>query len=126
MSLLFKHRFFGPIRAGAKTQTLRWWRRPMVRAGRLVAVPHLGGGRLRIKSVRPLGGLAELTESDAAADGFASLADLLAELRAMYPALSDRPGRLGRRGAAGGDGPDSARRLYRVRFRFVADRGASP
>jgi cytidine deaminase len=110
MPILFKRCFFDAIRSGAKTATIRWWARPMVRAGALVAVPFLAGGRLLIDAVEPLASLAELTEADAVADGFASRPALLATLRAIYPELRSRA-RI--RKPAG-------RSLFRVRFRFVA------
>ena len=106
MPLLFKHRFFPAIRSGAKTQTVRFWRRPMVRPGQLAAVPFLHG-RLVIESIEPLAGLADLTDADASAEGLASLTELLADLLAMYPALRST------------DASAGARRLFRVRFRFV-------
>jgi hypothetical protein len=104
MPILFKKRFFAAIVDGTKTTTIRLWRRPMVRPGQLAAVPFLARGRLRIDAVEPLGGLDELADADAAADGFDSLAAMLAELAAIYPQLL----------AGVGD-----RKLYRVRFHFV-------
>jgi len=110
MPILFKRCFFDAIRSGAKTATIRWWARPMVRAGTRVTVPFLAGGRLLIDAVEPLDSLGELTESDAAADGFPSRRAMLATLLAIYPELGVR--RRSRKPAA--------RTLFRVRFRFIA------
>lgn len=97
--LLFKKCFYEAIAGGAKTTTLRRWRRPMVRPGSVHIVPHLG--QLRIDAVHTVES-GELTEAHARADGFACLADLHAALGALY-------------GPADGDD----RRLYLVRFTFV-------
>ena len=112
MAILFKKRFFEAIAAGTKTTTVRLWRRAMVRPGQLAAVPFLGRGRLRIDAVEPLAGLEELSQSDAAADGFDSLAAMLAELRSIYPRLAD--------------GGEPGHRLYRVRFHFVPSPDGEP
>ena len=98
-----KKMFFEAIRAGGKRTTVRLWRRQMVRAGEVHTVPGLGKGR--IEAVGEVA-LSALTESDAAADGFASKAELTAALRRMYPALG-----------AGADDSDG-RKLYLVRFAF--------
>ena len=123
MPILFKRCFFDAIRSGAKTQTIRWWARPMVRAGALVAVPFLAGGRLLIDAVEPLEALADLTEADASADGFDSRRAMLATLVTIYPDLVRTRRRRGQRGQPRGHraAKESAERtLFRVRFRFVA------
>lgn len=103
--LLMKKVFFDAIRRGAKTVTLRLWRHQMVRPGQVHTIPGLG--RVRIEAVREVA-LSELTEADAAADGFASVGELLAALKKMYPAL-------------GQDGGACGRKLYAVHFKFPAE-----
>ncbi len=97
--------FFDAIRGGGKRTTLRFWRNPMVRAGEVHTVPGLG--KVRIDDVREVA-LSELSDADAAADGFGSVAELLAALKRMYPSLGADP-------AAGCE-----RRLYAVHFTFPA------
>ena len=97
--LLMKKQYFGAIRAGRKTTTLRYWLRPHVRAGTEHLVPGLG--RIRVDAVQAVEAEA-LGEDEARADGFPSLAALRAALGRLYPS--------GRR-----DG----RRLYLVRFVFL-------
>lgn len=84
-----KRKFFDAIRSGDKRTTLRFWKRPMVRAG--AVCPVRGLGRLRIERVE-IATLSKLTAGDAKADGFASLAALRREIRQLYP----RPAREGR------------------------------
>jgi len=97
--LLMKKIFFPAIRSGAKTTTLRYWRRPNVRHGSIHRVPGLG--RIRIEEVACVQAAA-LTAADARSDGFADLPELLSALAGMYP-------RLQRQG----------RRLYRIRFSLL-------
>jgi hypothetical protein len=97
--LLLKKQFFPAVRSGAKTTTLRYWRRRQARPGSVHRVPGLG--RVRIESVEPLGART-LTEDDARADGFDSLEALRETLDHLYP----------RRRREG-------RTLYRVRFTFL-------
>ena len=94
-----KKEFFDAIRSGAKTTTLRYWRRCQVRAETLQTVPGLG--RVRIESVRRVEP-DELTDEDARADGFADLGAMVRALSDIYP-------------------PDerSGRTLYQVRFSLV-------
>lgn len=87
--LLMKKIFFEAIRKGTKTTTLRYWQRPQVRAQSNTLIPGLG--YVRIEAVRPVS-LEELTERDAQADGFATLADLHAALGELYSSDS-RTGR---------------------------------
>jgi hypothetical protein len=94
------------VSAGTKTTTLRRWKRPMLRAGQIVASP--GIGRLEIALVRPIEWDA-LTEADARADGFDSLADLNRAIRRIYP-QSD------------GDG----RSWFQVRFRVLEKDAIAP
>ena len=108
--LLMKKRFFPAIRRGEKTTTLRYWRWRRVGAGQVHTVPGLG--KVRIDSVEPVR-LAELTDSHAADDGFATLAELRAALEEMYA------------GADLADG-EADRRLYLVHFTLLdGDRHAS-
>jgi len=97
--LLMKKTYFDAIRTGRKTTTLRYWPRPMVRAGAEHRVPGLG--RVRILAVEPVA-RAKLRLVDARADGFPSLAALRAALARLYP-----PGRR------------IGRTLYLVRFAFL-------
>ena len=101
-----KKAFFDAVRTGRKTTTLRYWRRQMVRPGEVHTVPGLG--KLRIEAVQDVE-LSSLTDADAAADGFASVADLRAALEKMYPALAGRG--------------DTGRKLYAIRFTFLHDGG---
>ena len=94
--LLMKKRFFEDIRSGAKTTTLRFWRRCHLRGGSLQTVPGLG--KIRIDAAEPVE-LNALTDDDARADGFESLEGLARVLGELYPP-EKREGR----------------RLYRIRF----------
>ena len=109
--LLMKKRFFPAIRRGEKTTTLRYWRWRRVGAGQVHTVPGLG--KVRIDSAETVS-LAELTDAHAAADGFASMAELHAALEAMY-------------GGADLNAPDADRKLYLVHFTFLGGgrRGAA-
>ena len=98
--ILMKKVFFDAIRDGRKRQTLRFWRRAMARPGQLHTIPGLGKVLIEETSIVSL---EELSEADAAADGFASLAQLRAALEEMYT-----------------DEQRSQRKLYRVRFAFPA------
>jgi acyl-CoA synthetase (AMP-forming)/AMP-acid ligase II/pimeloyl-ACP methyl ester carboxylesterase/uncharacterized protein YqfB (UPF0267 family) len=98
LMLLFKKKFFADILSGKKTQTIRLWKRSLVRPDQSAFVPGLG--RVRIQSVDPIS-LDELTEDDARLDGFESLAALRSELRNIY-----------------GDELPSDRKVWRVRFRY--------
>ena len=89
-----------PSPDGAKTTTLRYWRRRRVRPGSLHAVPHLG--RIRVESVEQVR-LADLTEQHARADGFQTLGDLQEALATIY----------------GQDPMTDGRQLYLVRFTFL-------
>jgi hypothetical protein len=80
--LLFKHEFFDAIRTGRKTTTLRRWKSCKMNVGDLATCP--GFGKLRINECSPIK-LGKLKESDAVADGFESLADLLRTLKRLYP-----------------------------------------
>jgi hypothetical protein len=80
--LLMKKRFFGDIRAGIKTTTLRYWRWCHLREGGIHTVPGLG--KVRIDSARCIR-MEELTDEDARADSFASLEALAEALDDLYP-----------------------------------------
>jgi hypothetical protein len=100
-----KKRFFAAIRAGVKTTTLRFWRRPRVRSGSVHLVPGLG--RVRVTSAAAVRS-EDLTERDARADGFADLAALRAALDLLYP-RRQREGRC----------------LYLVRFELLSPLAAA-
>ncbi len=97
--LLFKKKFLPDIRSGVKQQTIRLWRVARMRDGQFSYIP--GAGYIRVVSVEPVE-LAALDEDDALRDGFSSLAELLAELAALYT-QHDQPGW----------------RPYRVRFELL-------
>jgi hypothetical protein len=79
--LLLKKKFFQAVLSGAKRQTVRVWPRRRLRAGQVEFIPGLGRVRITaFEAVRP----EDLTEEDAALDGFASRAALLEELRTLY------------------------------------------
>jgi hypothetical protein len=104
--LLMKRCYFDAVRAGTKTTTLRYWRRPRARAGSIHLVPGLG--RVRVTSADAVR-IEDLGPADARADGFPSLRALRRALDGLYP-----PG--ARRG----------RSLYLVRFRFLGPAGRPP
>jgi len=97
--LLFKKKFLDAIRSGHKTQTIRLWKFARMRSGQRSYIP--GAGYVRIEQVEPVE-LDALTEEDARRDGFASVAELKAEIDRLYPD-----------GSAGGHRP------YRVRFHLL-------
>jgi hypothetical protein len=80
--LLLKKHLVALVRAGKKRQTIRLWTRANLRAGQISYTPGLG--RMKITAVDQLASLRDLTEADAKADGFDSLAELLAEIRRIY------------------------------------------
>lgn len=79
--LLFKKKFLDAIRKGEKTQTIRLWRHCRMRNGQRSYIP--GAGYIRILTVEPVE-LDELTDADARPDGFASIAELRAEIDRLY------------------------------------------
>jgi len=99
--LLFKKRFLDAIRAGGKTQTIRLWPYRRMRAGQRSYIP--GAGYIEVLSVEPVD-IAELTDDDAAPDGFDSAESLRAELAHLYS------------NASGED-----QQAYRVRFRLLTE-----
>jgi hypothetical protein len=82
--LLLKKHLVALVRAGKKTQTIRVWSRPIVRAGQLSYTPGLG--KMLIVRIDELANFSVLTEADAHADGFPDRAALLAELEKIYGA----------------------------------------
>ena len=80
--LLFKKKFMDAIRDGKKTQTIRLWRWRRMRAGQYSYVP--GAGYIVIDEVAEVR-LEELSDDDARPDGFATAADLRAEIAQLYP-----------------------------------------
>jgi hypothetical protein len=80
--LLFKKCFHPLIAQGRKRATIRRWVRCSLSAGQRVFSPGVGG--LIIASCQMIQ-LDDLTDSDAAADGFDSLAELKSTLRRLYP-----------------------------------------
>lgn len=83
--LLLKKHLVDLVRAGKKRQTIRFWSRPVVRVGQISFTPGLG--KMLITKVEQLAGIEQLTQTDALADGFASRAELLAELKRHYPTV---------------------------------------
>jgi hypothetical protein len=80
--ILFKRQFIDAIRRGEKTTTLRRWKSCHLSAGSRASAP--GVGWLKILSCEEIN-LQDLTASDAQADGFASLSELLTTLGKIYP-----------------------------------------
>ena len=75
--MLFEQRFWGPIAAGEVTVTFRRWKRRQVVAGR----PYrTAAGIIEVDAVDVVGTDA-ITEADAAAGGYESVAALVADLR---------------------------------------------
>jgi len=100
--LLFKRKFQAAIRDGTKTQTVRLWRRQIAWPGQVRTAP--GVGYLRVLAVDEIA-LDDLTETDATADGFESLAALRAELDGLYDEDARR-----------------TRRCYRVTFEYLGQK----
>jgi hypothetical protein len=82
--ILFKKPFKAAILEGRKTTTLRRWSACRLKTGDRLTSPGLGV--LILQSVEPVEWEA-LTDADAQADGFASLADLNKAIRRIYPHL---------------------------------------
>ncbi len=80
--LFFKKPLQVAIREGRKRTTIRRWDRPRLRAGQEAFAPGIGW--LAIERVDRIE-LDALAESDAHADGFATVGDLRAVLDALYP-----------------------------------------
>lgn len=79
--LLFKKKFLPAIRSGEKTQTIRLWRWRMMRGGQKSYIPGIGDIRIdRVDEVR----LEDLTDEDAAPDGFETADALRKELQLIY------------------------------------------
>jgi hypothetical protein len=97
--LLLKKHLVRLVREGKKRQTLRFWSRPVVAEGQISFTPGLG--KMLITKVEVVQNLDELTDADAQADGFSNLAELLAELRRIYPSL-----------------PPAGKKLYRIAFEW--------
>ena len=79
--LLFKKRFLPAIRSGQKTQTIRLWKHRRMRAGQRSYIP--GAGHIRITAVEEVR-LEDLGDQDARPDGFATAAELRAEIALLY------------------------------------------
>jgi hypothetical protein len=80
--ILFKKEFHAAILAGRKTTTLRRWRSCKLKPGDRVRVPGVGELTLSaVESVR----WEDLTEADAKADGFETLAELNKVIARIYP-----------------------------------------
>ena len=79
---MFKKKFLPAIRCGQKTQTIRLWKYRRMRAGQRSYIP--GAGHVRITAIDQVQ-LEELTDEDARPDGFATAAELRAEIAQLYP-----------------------------------------
>ncbi len=99
--LLFKKKFLEAIRNGEKTQTIRLWLRPRMKAGQRSYIP--GVGYIRIGSVEQVE-LEDLTDGDARPDGFPTANELRAEIVAIYSQY-----------------PDQGQKAYRIRFALAPD-----
>ena len=80
--LLFKKKYLDLIRSGKKTQTIRLWPHRRMRTGQRSYIP--GVGYIHVDLVEPVE-LENLTDQDAAADGFPNRAALQKELKELYP-----------------------------------------
>ncbi|HTW95610.1 MAG TPA: ASCH domain-containing protein [Tepidisphaeraceae bacterium] len=80
--LRFKTVFHQAIKRGSKTTTLRRWNRPLLRPGTTVLAP--GIGTLAIERVETIN-WDDLSEADARADGFASMAEMRSVVKRIYP-----------------------------------------
>ncbi|MCK4602698.1 MAG: ASCH domain-containing protein [Phycisphaerae bacterium] len=97
--LLMRRVYFEAIRQGKKTTTLRFWPRPLVRSDTIHNIPGLG--TVRIDQIRCIC-LSTLTDADARADGFESLAQLRQILQETYPPEKRR-----------------GRKLYQIHFTYL-------
>lgn len=79
--LLFKKKFLDAIRRGEKTQTVRVWEHRRMRTGQRSYIP--GIGVIQIDLVEAVE-VADLTDADAQPDGFATAAEMRAELKSIY------------------------------------------
>ena len=95
--LLLKRHLVELVRAGKKRQTVRLWSRALLRVGQVSYTPGLG--KMLITGVDKLPGLEALTETDAVADGFQNLKELLGEIRRIY-----------------GNAIPAGRSVYRIKF----------
>ena len=75
--MLFEQRFWAPIAAGEVTVTFRRWKRRQVVPGRRYRTP---GGMIEVEAL-DLVTVDDITPADAAAGGYPSVADLVADLR---------------------------------------------
>ena len=107
--LLLKRHLVELVRRGKKRQTIRLWSKPLLRVGQISYTPGLG--KMKITAIDQLPTLSALTEADARADGFDSLAALKTEIKKIY-------------------GPDvsrilktahAPRRIYRIKFDWPID-----
>ena len=118
--LLFKKVFWDAIRGGTKRTTVRRWATPRVKAGQRAWSP--GVGWLMVESIERVERLDQLSDTDAAADGFSSAAEMRAALRAIYPhAARDGDGD----GDEDGHRPGDDRAWFRVAFRTEAPEATS-
>jgi len=89
--LLFKNKFLPAIRSGEKTQTIRLWKRRCMRPGQRSYIP--GAGYIRITAVDEVN-VDSLTDEDARPDGFATAAELRAEIDripcSVWTAMDDK------------------------------------
>ncbi len=95
--LMFKKKFLDAIRAGKKTQTLRYWKRLRIHSNQKSFIP--GIGPVWIDSVDEVS-IDNLTDDDAIPDGFASIEELKNEINNIY-------------------GTDPKGKLYRIRFHLM-------
>lgn len=101
--LLFKKKFLPAIRSGEKTQTVRLWPYRRMRVGQQSYIP--GAGYIAVDAVDEVT-LDALTDADAQLDGFATAADLRAEIASLYA-----------------DKAAQDYRLFRVRFHVLDEAG---
>ena len=104
--MLFREAQCPAIRDGRVTVSFRAWRKPQAKVGGTYALG--ADGRIEVEAI-DLVPITELGSGDAAAAGFANVAELLAQVGKNAPAPIDL------------SGP-----LYRIKFRFVPGAKARP
>lgn len=89
------------VKEGKKTQTIRYWKRPLLKKGELCRSADIG--IIEVTSVDRIE-LSSLSEQDAHREGFKSLNDLLRVLRRIYGVSKE------------------GYSFYRVRFRLLPEK----
>jgi hypothetical protein len=85
-NIFFKSEFFGLIKAGKKTSTIRAWKRCLLKEGDIVCVNFDKQFLLQIQEIRRIL-LSDVSDDIAHADGFDSVTDLKTKLTEIYPGI---------------------------------------